>query len=145
MNDQRLSIIILAAAGMAATFMPWVKMPLLGYVVGTDYSGWITFTLFLLVFLLAFIGNRSRVLSKIKLYGLILISLVAAGIGVWKIIDIDSPLISVEYGLYLMTLIGLIIPLAAYIMGKGKGRTDSPKENDDYSFNTEIEKKGAPD
>lgn len=145
MNDQRLSVLILAAVGMATAFMPWVKMPLLGYVPGTDNGGWLTFVLFGVVFILTFIGERSRNLIGLKLYSAIFLSLVAAGIGVWKIIDLDSPLVTVEYGLYLMTLTGVVIPLAAFIIGKSKKRDTTQKDSSDYSYKTEVEKKGAPD
>lgn len=145
MNDQRLSILILAAVGMATAFMPWVKMPIFGYVPGTDNGGWVIFALFMVVFILAFIGDRSRDLAGMKFYSAIFLSLVAAGFGVWKIIDLDSPLVTVEYGLYLMTLAGVVIPLAAFIIGKSKRRDSTQKEGSDYDYRTEIEKKGAPD
>ncbi len=145
MNDQRLSILILSAMGMAATFMPWVKVPVLGYRLGTDYLGWVTFAIFFIIFFLAFIGDRAVNLPKLKLNSVIFLSLVSAGIGVWKIIDLDGPVGSVEYGLYLMALIGVVIPLAVFIMRRGKDRSKPKNEVDDFSYKTEINKKGAPD
>ena len=145
MNDQRLAIILLSAIGMATAFMPWVKMPVFGYVPGTDNGGWLIFALYFVVFILAFIGDRARDLAGIKFYIAISLSLVAAGIGVWKIIDLDSSFVTVEYGLYLMTLTGIVIPLAAFIIGKSKKRDTTQKEGSDFTYRTEIEKKGAPD
>lgn len=144
MNDQRLAIMLLGALGMATAFMPWVKMPLIGYEIGTNYSGWITFFLFLIPFIVPFFGERSNVLKGIKLYGICAVSLIAAAVGVWEIIDLDGPLVSVDYGLYLMTLTGVVVPLAAFIIGKRK-MTSTNNQSDNYSYNTEIEKKGAPD
>ena len=144
MNDQRLAIILLAAIGMATAFMPWIKVPLRGLVMGTNYSGWITFFLFLVTFIIPFTGKRSSVLKGVGLYSILILSLIAAAVGIWKIIDLDGPLVSVEYGLYLMTLTGVVIPLAVFIIGKRKSDAASA-ETDEFSFNTEIEKKGAPD
>lgn len=80
-----------------------------------------------------------------RLYSLIVLSLVAAGIGVWEIIILDGPLATVQYGLYLMALTGVVIPLAVFIMRKGKSSSKHEKGANDFSYNTEIEKKGAPD
>lgn len=144
MNDQRLAVILLSAVGMATTFMPWVKIPVIGYEMGTQYGGWITLGLFLIMFILGFIGDKRNVLSGMRLYGIIFLSLVAAVIGAWNIIDLDGLVVTVEYGLYLMTLTAVVIPLAAFIIGKGKTAGVS-KKSDDYSYDTEVEKQGAPD
>lgn len=144
MNDQRLAVILLSAVGMATTFMPWVKIPVIGYEMGTQYGGWITLGLFLIMFILGFIGDKRNVLSGMRLYGIIFLSLVAAVIGAWNIIDLDGLVVTVEYGLYLMTLTAVVIPLAAFIIGKGK-TVGVSKKSDDYSYDTEVEKQGAPD
>ncbi len=144
MNDQRLAVILLSAVGMATTFMPWVKIPIIGFEIGTHYGGWITLGLFLIMFILGFIGDKRNVLSGMRLYGIIFLSLVAAVIGVWNIIDLDGLVVTVEYGLYLMTLTAVVIPLATFIIGKGKSAGVS-KNSDDYSYDAEVEKQGAPD
>lgn len=144
MNDQRLAIILLAAVGMSTTFMPWLKIPVYGYEMGTQYEGWITLGLFLAIFILGFLGDKDNVHSGMRLYGIIFLSLVAAVIGVWNIIDLDGPVVTVEYGLYLMTLTAVVIPLAAFIIGKGKSAGVS-KNSGDYSYDAEVEKQGAPD
>lgn len=46
MNKQRLAILILAGLGALATFMPWVKAPIVGTINGTKGDGWITLALF---------------------------------------------------------------------------------------------------
>ncbi|SDK90421.1 hypothetical protein SAMN04488034_101857 [Salinimicrobium catena] len=144
MNDQRLAIILLAVVGIATTFMPWVKIPVIGYEMGTQYGGWITLGLFLVIFILGFIGDRGNVLSGMRLYGIIFLSLVAAVMGIWNIVDLDGLVVTVEYGLYLMTLTAVVIPLVAFIVGKGKTAGVS-KRSDDYSYDAEVEKQGSPD
>lgn len=144
MCDQRIAIILLASLGVASTFMPWVKIPLLGHQMGTEYTGWITLALFVVPFVISFFGQTSRVLKGIKLYVALLASLIAAAIGIWKIIDLDTGLVTVEYGLYLMVVAGIVIPLAAYIIGDGKSNVKDHSSGS-TSFDTELMKRGAPD
>lgn len=118
MNDQRLGIAILSALGMLATFMPWVKIPVLGYSMGTDHSGWITFGILIIPFILAFVGKKSHPLEGVKLYVALGASVLVAAIGIWEIFDLDSGVLtSVEYGLYLLVLAAVVIPFAAFILG----------------------------
>ena len=48
MNKQRIGILIAAGLGMLATFMPWLKAPVVGTINGAEWKGdgWITFFLF---------------------------------------------------------------------------------------------------
>lgn len=118
MSNHRIAIAMLAGLGILSTFMPWVELPVVGYMLGTEYSGWITFVLFSIVFILTFIGNRSQPLKGGKLYAAIIAGILAAGIGIWEIFDLDSNIFaSVTYGLYLMVISGTVIPLAAFIVG----------------------------
>lgn len=118
MNDQRLGIAILSGLGILTAFMPWVKVPVLGYTIGIEYSGWITVVIFSIPFILAFIGKRSLPLKGTKLYISIASGILAAGIGVWEIVELDSGVFStVEYGLYLLVLAATVIPVAAFILG----------------------------
>lgn len=143
MSDNRIAIAILAGLGISSTFMPWVELPVLGYIVGTEYSGWITFVLFSIVFVLSFIGNRLKPLKGGKLYAALIAGVLAAGIGIWEIIDLDSNfLASVAYGLYLMVICGTVIPLAAYIFMNN--RPDPVGSGEDNKI-TVVKKGGAPD
>lgn len=145
MNDQRLGIAILSGLGMLTAFMPWVKFPVLGYSIGIDHSGWITFVIFSIPFILAFIGNRSIPLKGLKLYISLGAAIFAAAIGIWEIIDLDSGILSsVEYGLYLLVLAATVIPLAAFILGNNRPDPtagNSNKKSDDIT----VKKSGAPD
>lgn len=144
MSDQRIAIVILAGLGMGATFMPWTKIPVMGYTMGTSHSGWITFALFLLALVIAFLGNRNQLLQGLKLYTLLVICFLAAGIGVYEIIDLEGAFVSVEYGLYLAALVGFVIPVAVFIMGKRRENSGAGSGNE-YTYDTEVGKKGAPD
>lgn len=144
MNDQRLALVLLAAVGMGAGFMPWTRLPVLGYTIGTETLGWVTFTLYLIILVIAVVGKRSALVSGMKQYVLIFLSLVAAGIGIWEILDKERMFVSVEYGLYLTALVGLVIPVATFLFGKKRKDSGNGKA-DKYSYDTEVGKGGAPD
>src|SRR5690606_11829727 len=65
-SRQRTALAITAAAGMLATFLPWVKAPIIGSIDGTAGDGWITLALFACSFALCFAGNRSRSISGVN-------------------------------------------------------------------------------
>jgi hypothetical protein len=123
MHLQRLLIIIGAAAGMLATFLPWVTMPLIGSLPGTKGDGWITFGLFVAVAVLAVVKDRERPLSGGMKLAVAAPALVASMVGVWKIIDFNSKMpkddnpflkalaqsVSIGVGLYLVIGAGLVV------------------------------------
>ena len=45
-STQRWVLLAAAAAGMLGTFLPWINLPILGAIAGTEGDGWITFCLF---------------------------------------------------------------------------------------------------
>ena len=145
MNDQRLGISILSGIGMLAAFMPWVKMPILGYSIGIDHSGWITLAILSIPFILSFMGKRSVPLEGLKLYISLAAAILAAGIGIWEIIDLDSGILSsVEYGLYLLVLAATVIPLAAFVLGNNRPDPTSGSRNEKSDEMT-MKKTGVPD
>lgn len=145
MNDQRLGIAILSGIGMLTAFMPWVKFPVLGYSIGTDHTGWITFVTLSIAFILAFIGNRSLPLKGGKLYIALGAAVVTAGIGIWEIIDLDSGMLAtVEYGLYLLVLAATVIPIAAFILGNNRPDPNAGNNKDEQN-DVVMKKAGAPD
>ena len=133
MNKQRIGILIAAGLGMLATFMPWLKAPVVGTINGAEWKGdgWITFFLFALTLVISLINDKSKSLKGWLLYCAIIPSIIAAAIGIWKINDINSmigtlgiytgglpPAISIGFGLYLEVLAGISIPIIAFaIMG----------------------------
>lgn len=133
MHKQRLTILILAAIGMVATFLPWISIPIIGTLKGTEGDGWITLGFFAISLALALIGDKSKQIQGGALYGAIIPSLGAVGIGVWKILifslakaEAKSGLgndtfagalvqsVSLEMGIFLVVLMGLAVPIAGF-------------------------------
>lgn len=144
MSDQRIAIALFAVIGISSTFMPWVKISYIEYTFGTESVGWICLGLFIVPLVLAFLGDRRHLLKGGSLYSALAASLVAAGLGIWKMLDLDTSLVTVEYGLYLLVISGLVIPLAAYIIGD-RNTAVSDHRTSRTSYDTEIFKSGPPD
>jgi ABC-type phosphate transport system permease subunit len=131
MNKQRLAILIVAGLGALATFMPWVKAPIVGTINGTKGDGWITLVLFAVPLVISLLNDKTKALKGGPLYGAIIPSLVAGAIGVWKIIEFNSKMsdigdnpfakalgatVSIEFGLYLVVLAGIALPIVAFLI-----------------------------
>ena len=131
MNKQRLAILIVAGLGALATFMPWVKAPYVGTINGTKGDGWITLVLFAVPLVMSLLNDKTKALKGGLLYGAIIPSVVAGAIGVWKIIDFNSKMsdigggafakalgatVSIEFGLYLVVLAGIALPIFAFLI-----------------------------
>ena len=129
MNKQRMFILIAAVVGIAATFLPWIELPM-GSVAGTKGDGWITLLLFTISAVLTVLGRRTSSLQGVKLYGVIAPALISGLIALYKILnfnssmpDSDNPFalairssISVGIGLYLVLIAGLAIPAIGYFL-----------------------------
>ena len=138
MHKQRIIIIVIAALGILATFMPWVKAPIIGSVNGTDGDGWITLVLFAVALVISLLGDRTQKIETKKMYIASLVSIIAAVVGILDIIDIKSSMediggifsgelnISVGYGLYLIVLAGIAIPVYLFVDRKRKGSDNKP-------------------
>ena len=131
MNKQRLAILIVAGLGALATFMPWVKAPIVGTINGTKGDGWITLVLFAVPLVISLLNDKTKVVKGGLLYGAIIPSVLAGVIGIWKIIDFNSTMsdvgdnpfakalsatVSIEFGLYLVVLAGVALPIAAFLI-----------------------------
>lgn len=131
MNKQRLAILILAGLGGFATFMPWVKAPFIGSINGTKGDGWITLILYIIPVIISLLNDRTKALSGGLLYGAIVPAIIAGAIGLWKIYDFNSKMsgmssnpfgqaieasVSIEFGLYLVVLSGIALPLCAFLI-----------------------------
>jgi hypothetical protein len=129
MNKQRMFILIAAVVGIAATFLPWIELPM-GSVAGTKGDGWITLLLFTISAVLTVLGQRTSSLQGVKMYGAIAPALIAGLVALYKILnfnssmpDSDNPFalairssISVGIGLYLVLIAGLAIPAIGYFL-----------------------------
>jgi len=131
MNRQRLAILIIASLGALATFMPWVKAPIVGTINGTEGDGWITLVLFAIPLIISLLNDRTKSLQGGLLIGAIIPGLLAGVIAIWKIIEFNSKMseigdnpfaqalsstVSIGFGLYLLPLAGIALPIAAFLM-----------------------------
>jgi len=131
MNKQRLGILIVASLGALATFLPWVKAPIIGTINGTKGDGWITLVLFAIPLIISLLNDKTQAIKGGLLVGAIIPSIIAGIVGVWKIIDFNSKMsdigdnpfaqalgatVSIEIGLYLVVLAGFALPLIAYLV-----------------------------
>jgi hypothetical protein len=138
MNKQRLAILIASGLGALATFMPWVKAPIVGTISGTQGDGWITLVLFAVSIVLSLMNDKTKKIEGSKLYGAIIPAVIAALVGIWKIIDFNSKMgdvgdnpfaqalgasVSIEFGLYLVVLAGIATPVLAFLI-KDKDQTE---------------------
>ena len=141
MHKQRIIIIVIAALGMLATFMPWIKAPIIGSVDGTDGDGWITLALFAVALAISLLGDRTQKIKTKKLYIASLAGIIAAGIGILDITNVKSSMddinsifsgtlnISVGYGLYLIVLAGIAIPVYLFVDRKKKSSDNKPPQD----------------
>jgi hypothetical protein len=82
---QRTWVGLAAAAGMLATFLPWINAPFLGSLAGTAGDGWITLAMFLVVLLLVLGGDRTAPVAKPIAVATSVLGVGGAVIGIWKI------------------------------------------------------------
>lgn len=138
MNKQRLAILITAGLGGLATFMPWIKVPILGSVSGTQGDGWITLILFGVAIALSLMNDRSKMLVGGLRIVAVIPPMLASVIGILKIMEFKSKMaemgdnpfaealsaaISIDYGLYLLVFAGLILPVLAFAI-----KDEAPEE-----------------
>ena len=139
-NKQRLALIAVAAIGMLCTFLPWISVPFVGSINGTKGDGWFTFLFFGVSLGLAFLGEKTEPFAGIKFWVASAFSLLAGSIGIYKIIDFNSKMsnlsdnpfaqaisatVSVEFGLYLLALAGIVFPVLGFILGRNNTNLDS--------------------
>jgi hypothetical protein len=131
MNKQRITIAGLAILGVTATFLPWVKIPILGSVSAAKAGDWVTLVLYLPVVILAFIGDRKQPLLGKKRIGAVILAVLASLIAIVKMSDIKEMVgggetaellggkFSIGIGLYIAVGIGFIIAVLAFVLAKG--------------------------
>jgi len=136
LHRQRIAIACAAGVGMIATFLPWVKAPIVGTVDGTAGDGWITFGLYAVALIVAFVGDRRKLLSGGKRLGAIIPAALASLIGIWKIVDFrarmsdvpkDNPFaealaqtVQLGVGLYLVVIAGIVVVIFTFVF-KNRG------------------------
>lgn len=131
MHKQRLAIVIAAALGAVATFLPWVDIAYLGSVSGTWGDGWFTLILYIAVLVIGLLKDKSAPLTGGLMYGAIVPGILASIIGLYDFINITSRFsgrgdnlftaavnssISAGIGLYLVIAAGIAIPVVAFVL-----------------------------
>jgi hypothetical protein len=136
-HKQRLGVLIAAAAGIVATFLPWIHAPIIGSVSGTQGDGWITLILFLPAVILCLSGDSTKPIKGGKRLGTVIPSLIASLIGAYKIADFksikssmnegmeDNPFaemfastVQIGIGLYLLIAAGVAVAVLAWALDK---------------------------
>ena len=135
MHRQRIAVVCAAGFGMAATFLPWAKAPIIGSVDGTVWCGWCTLALFALSLLIAFLGHRELPFRTAQLVGAVLPAILAAVAAISTVPDImedmaDAPdndlfawapghMTQIGFGFYLVIIAAIaLVILSVALRGK---------------------------
>lgn len=123
MEKKRKLIVILAAAGMIGTFLPWASA--FGFTVsGTEGDGWITLVLFAIGGGMAlFSGRRTEPLTRGKLMVVWISAAIAAFLALYKIFTVEGP-VKIGIGLWLIAIAGIIQVLQVLFL-KGSSVKDT--------------------
>jgi len=130
MHTQRIILACIAGLGMLATFLPWVRAPIIGSVDGTAGDGWITFALFGLSLSLVFTGSKCEPLSGGGQVCAAICTAMAVLLGVWKILDLNSiksdmarqgalatalaGSVQIGFGIYLVVIAGIVFWIVCF-------------------------------
>jgi hypothetical protein len=126
MNKQRLIIAALAIIGMICTFLPWATVDILGAsktVKGTEGDGWITFVIFIIPLIFAFLGEKKQGLKFKQKMGVVIPGLLASFVGVIDVMDIKDKggdMVGLGIGLILLILIGVAIAVVPFAVKSKK-------------------------
>ncbi|MDX5321543.1 MAG: hypothetical protein LPK45_10480 [Bacteroidota bacterium] len=136
MHKQKLTVLILSIIGMLCTFMPWINIPLVGALNGTQRDGWISLALFCIPVLLCLLWDQSVPLNKLQGFVVASLGALLFFFTLYKIIDFstgmaqiaqDNPFaemleqkVSIGFGLYLLMLTGAALPIAVFTLTNKK-------------------------
>ena len=123
LHKQRIILACIAGLGMLATFLPWVRAPIIGAVDGTAGDGWITFVLFGLSLCLVFTGKTHELLYGGGQVGAAICTALGVLLGIWKLLDLNAMKsdmarqgslatalagsVQIGFGIYLVVLAGI--------------------------------------
>lgn len=142
MNKQRLSILVISAIGILATFMPWTSTPFFGSMNGINTTiGKLSLIFFIIPLLTCFIGNKINELKKGAHYIIIISSVILVLLdSIQLLVLISKPQsenpfdnfigeqIRVGFGLYLAIFAGLMLSISLFLM-KSKRESDRNETN----------------
>jgi hypothetical protein len=146
MHKQKRIICIIAAIGVLSIFMPWVHMPIAGYIFGTHQeSAWIGAVMYCIPIAYIFIGDRKMPLTSLlsKLITALPGALVSL-FGLYDLIDIKRKLyrfahihipfskaiansIHFQLGLYIFVLAGIFIFITTFAMNISSVKANQTK------------------
>ncbi|MFT4062546.1 MAG: hypothetical protein QM642_09355 [Edaphocola sp.] len=136
MNKQKLIIAIAAAAGILSIFLPWVSMPIVGGMNGTNgYWGWAGAALYCIPLAIVLMGDKlAPIGGKNEKWGAAIPSLLVSILGIIKIIEFkakmndipsDNPFaeaiagaFSLQIGIFIFVLAGLVVAGIALLYPK---------------------------
>ncbi|MDR2594228.1 MAG: hypothetical protein LBC87_05615 [Fibromonadaceae bacterium] len=131
-NKQRIALIIASGLGISAIFMPWVNIPFLGSINGTqipDNRCWLPSIIFTIPLIIAFLGDRTKPLIGNIKYAAFVPGLISAIGGIMVIKEINKSFSGpvaiqalntslIGFGLYLVIIAGFSVCLLSIIGGK---------------------------
>lgn len=102
--------------GIITTFLPWVKIPPIATLNGTNSYGWISLILFLVV--LFFVNKyRKQSYPKIVSYTIGLLGLIIAMIGTWSSVQIRSIVSDLDKSIFPASFINSVtIDIGVYLL-----------------------------
>lgn len=128
MHIQRIIILVLAAIGFIAAFLPWasITVPFLGTVTSTGLNGdgeiqvgFITMGLYIIPVIMTLIGNKARAIRGGLLVGAIIPSVLAGLLMLLIFVGFTEEGYDIGIGTYFALAFGFIIPIVGLVlMGK---------------------------
>jgi peptidoglycan/LPS O-acetylase OafA/YrhL len=118
MSKQRKFILIAAAIGVIATFLPWWSFSTLGFgysVNGFHGLGVLAFLCFVGAGVMAYMDDQTTTLGKTKWMATLIAGAVAALIILYYIIETSSVFSSLSLGIYLAALAAAGIVISAFL------------------------------
>jgi peptidoglycan/LPS O-acetylase OafA/YrhL len=140
MSKQRKFILIAAAIGVIAMFLPWITVSFLGFSRsenGMHGNGILVFLSLLGAGAVAFLGDQTKNLEKTFWFVALACGALATLIMIYNLIDVGSAISYLSFGFYLVILASVGVLLSAYMY---RNPTDSIKGGFD-SLKKDIEDK----
>ncbi len=149
MNTQKLCVVIAAGAGALGTFLPWISISMgpmsdskSGIAVGSS-DAWIILILFAISFLISVSGSKTQPVVGGARIAVALMGLIGGIITFIDISNFKSKMggggglfgggVSIGFGLYLIVIAGLLLPILAFaVKGGGDGSTGPPRRRSPF-------------